>query len=244
MSRAHVDPSLTIALDGPAAAGKSTVGQAIAERLGLLYLDTGAIYRALTVLALDAGIGVEDESAMAALAASTPIEVVPDGAEAAGYRVLAGGRDVTDALRSVAVDRAVSAVSRHAAVRSALLPAQRAIARRHGIVMVGRDIGTVVLPDADLKIYLDASPEERARRRYRERLARGEPATWHEVLDDVRRRDAADARRAVAPLARAEDAAWVDTSEIGIAEAVEALVVLAEAAARRLAAAQALEELE
>jgi len=233
----HTPPAtadLTIALDGPAAAGKSTVGRAIADRLGLLYLDTGAIYRALTVAALDAGIPVGDAAALALLAASTPIDIVPDPAIETGFRVLAAGRDVTDHLRTLEVDRSVSTVSRHAAVRAALLPAQRAIARNHGIVMVGRDIGTVVLPDADLKIYLDASPEERARRRYRERLAHGEPVVWHEILEDVRQRDAKDSQRAVAPLARADDAAWVDTSELSASNVVDALVALAEEVARRL----------
>ena len=230
---------LTIALDGPAAAGKSTVGRALADRLGLLYLDTGALYRALTVAALEAGVPVDDAGALAALAAATPLEVTPDAARPEGYRVLAGGRDVSDRLRTRAVDGAVSAVSRHGAVRAALLPAQRAIADRHGIVMVGRDIGTVVLPDADLKIFLDASPEERARRRFRERLARGEAVRWSDVLEDVTRRDALDRDRAVAPLAEALDAVRVDTTDRPADEVLSALVALAAAAAERRIAAVA-----
>ncbi|MBC7225542.1 MAG: (d)CMP kinase, partial [Anaerolineae bacterium] len=167
----------TIAIDGPAASGKSTIGGLLAKELGYLYLDTGVMYRAVTLEALRAGVDIADEEAVVALAHRLRIEVLPPGPEhrdGRPYTVLADGRDVTWEIRTPEVDAAVSPVSAYPGVREVLTEAQRQIGRRGRVVMVGRDIGTVVLPDADLKIYLDASPEERARRRYLERLDRGE----------------------------------------------------------------------
>ncbi len=216
-----------IALDGPAASGKSTVGRRLAERLGSLCFDTGLLYRAVTVLALREGASTEDEAALAALVGAFPIEIVPDSAGRLGCRVGAGGMDITARLNDPTVDANVSAVSKHAAVRSALLDVQRAIAAGAPVVMLGRDIGTVVLPDADLKLYLDASVAARARRRFRERLARGEPAIYAEVHAAMRKRDARDAGRSLAPLAAATDAVIVDTDRCTLDQVVEHLVALA-----------------
>lgn len=222
---------LTIALDGPVAAGKTSVGRALAERLGYRFLDTGAIYRALTYAALDQGVPVKDGLALGQLARDCSIEVKP-AADAAtvGYRVLVDGCDVTPLLRSASVDGNVSAVSAHPEVRGALITAQRAAAEGGGMVMVGRDIGTVVLPDADLKIFLTASVEERARRRFRERIAAGDPAQWADVHAATAERDARDMGRAEAPLSRAGDAVEIDTDGQSFEAVVERLVLLARAA--------------
>lgn len=217
----------TIALDGPAASGKSSVGRRLAERLGMRCFDTGLLYRALTAAALRAGVAPEDEAGLAALVTAGPIVIEPVPGSATDLRVAIGAAEPAEALHGPAIDARVSAVSRHAALRAALLPPQRGVAARHRVVMLGRDIGTVVLPEADLKIYLDASAEARARRRFRERLARGEPAVYAEVLAATRERDARDAGRAVAPLARAADAVVVDTDPCDLEAVVEHLVALA-----------------
>ncbi len=205
-----------IALDGPAAAGKSTVGRRLAEKIGALYLDTGALYRGLTVVALEQGVDVNDATAIAALARNIPMTVVAAPGSDLGYRVLADGRDITPALRGPEVDRSVSAVSRHRDVRAALLQLQRDLARRGSVVMVGRDVGTVVMPDAELKLFLVAGDEERARRRFRERLRRGYDGTYAEVLSEVRLRDSLDSGRAIAPLVAADNAVVVNTDGCGL----------------------------
>lgn len=209
-----------IAIDGPAAVGKSTVGRMLAERLGYLYFDTGAIYRALTWLALEHGVPVTDGPALAHLAAAYPIVVRPAPDTPAGYRVTAGGRDISDGLRAPAVDAQISAASQHAEVRAALLGAQRAVAAGAAVVMVGRDIGTVVLPDAGLKIFLEATPVERTRRRFRERLRSGEAAVWSAELESTIARDARDRGRANAPLVAAADAIVVNTDDLDAAGVV------------------------
>lgn len=209
----------TIAIDGPAASGKSTIGGLLAERLGYLYLDTGAMYRAVTWAALEDGIDIEDEQAVTEMARGLRIDittpVVDDGRQ---YSVSVDGEQVTWQIRDPEVDRHVSSVSAYAGVRKALTEQQRRIARQGRVVMVGRDIGTVVIPDADLKIYLDASLEVRARRRYLEILERGEEADYESILRDMRRRDSIDSHRQVAPLRAAEDAVRVDTNNLSIAE--------------------------
>jgi cytidylate kinase len=217
-----------IALDGPAAAGKSTVGRRLAARLGHLYLDTGAIYRAVTLAALERGVPVEDAAALTTLARGLDlvVEPAPDPDDPTGYIVRIDGRDVTRRLRGGDVDANVSAVSRHASVRAVLLEMQRAVAAHQGVVMVGRDIGTVVLPDADLKLYLDASAQERARRRYREGLARGEAQRWQDVLAATQARDDRDSGRDVAPLRPAADAVIVSTDGCDLPAVVAHLVAL------------------
>ncbi len=216
----------TIALDGPAASGKSTVGARLAARLGLLCFDTGLLYRALTVLALREDVPPGDAAALADLAAAAAIAVAPDAGHRLGCRVTSRGADLTDALHGAEVDAAVSAVSGHAAVRAALLDTQRRVAEHTGVIMLGRDIGTVVLPDADLKLYLDASPGARARRRFRERLALGEPAAYGDVLRATLERDARDAGRSVAPLAVAADAVVVNTDRCGVEAVVAHLAAI------------------
>lgn len=212
-----------IAIDGPAASGKSTIGAAMAQHLGYLYVDTGVMYRAATWAALDRGIEIGDEAAVTRLTESLQIDVNPpskdDGRQ---YDVWCDGVDVTWAIRSPEVDANVSPVSVYPGVRSALTAQQRRIGLRGHVVMVGRDIGTVVLPEAQLKIYLDASIEERARRRFREVQARGQALqTYEEILEMVKRRDAIDSGRATAPLKPAPDAVIIDSTNLSVADVVE-----------------------
>jgi cytidylate kinase len=205
----------TITIDGPAASGKSTIGGLLAQRLGYVYFDTGVMYRAVTWAALERGIRIEDETGITALAERLAVDVVlPAVDDGRQYTVLADGQDVTWEIRRPEVDRGVSLVSAYPGVRAALTIQQRRIGGKGQIVMVGRDIGTVVLPDADLKIYLDATVDERARRRYGEVVARGEPADYAAVLDSVQRRDQKDSGRALAPLRAAEDAVVLDTTSL------------------------------
>jgi len=218
----------TIAIDGPAASGKSTIGELLARRLGYLYFDTGVMYRAVTWAALDRGISIEDEAAVTALAEELRIDVVPPtGDDGRQYTVLADGVDVTWEIRSPAVNANVSPVSAYPGVRREMVRQQRRVAECGRVVMVGRDIGTVVLPDADLKVYLDASVEERARRRWKEERARGEDSEYETVLASMRRRDEIDGNREASPLRTAEDAVVLDTTDLdieGVMAAVERLI--------------------
>ena len=214
---------MTIAIDGPAASGKSTVGELLAERLDYLFFDTGVMYRAVTWAALERDVSVEDEKAVTALAERLDIVVTdPTGGDGRPYTVLADGLDVTWAIRAPAVDANVSMVSTYRGVRRALVAKQRRIASNQPVVMVGRDIGTVVLPAADLKIYLDASVQERARRRWLEMEARGQGAGYQAVLDSMRRRDRIDSSREISPLRAAQDAVTINTTELDIKEVVDA----------------------
>lgn len=216
-----------IAIDGPAASGKSTLGKRLADALGYLFFDTGVMYRAVTWAALQRGIPIEDEAGVTRLAETAQIDVRPPSREdGRACDVLVDGVDCTWETRRPEVDANVSPVSAYAGVRRALAAQQRRIGLRGRVVMVGRDIGTVVLPEADLKIYLDASPEERARRRYLEILRRGGQADYAEILAGVRRRDQIDSTRAVAPLRPAEDAVILDSDRLDADEVfarVEAL---------------------
>lgn len=212
----------TIAIDGPAASGKSTVGEALAERLNYLYLDTGVMYRAVTWAALERDISIGDEEATTRLAEQIQIKITEatedDGRQ---YTVLVDSVDVTWAIRKPVVDAHVSTVSAHPGVRRALVPKQRRVAIEEPVVMVGRDIGTVVLPDADLKIYLDASVEERAQRRWEEIQERGKKnVDYQHVLESMRRRDRIDSSRDVSPLRAAEDAVIIDTTNLSVGEVV------------------------
>src|SRR5512139_346434 len=224
-------PPTIIAIDGPAASGKSTIAAALARKLNYLYFDTGVMYRAATWAALERGVAISDEAAVTALTESLQIDVKPpsqdDGRQ---YDVLCDGLDVTWAIRSPAVEANVSPVSVYPGVRAALTAQQRRIGLRGHVVMVGRDIGTVVLPEADLKIYLDASAEERARRRHAEKLARGDHSqSYAEVLSIVKQRDAIDSSRLTAPLKPAPDAVIVDSSTLSISEAVACIMELIDA---------------
>lgn len=201
-------PRLVVALDGPASSGKSSVGATAARDLGYRFCDTGLLYRALTGLALRQGVGLGDAAALVPLI--DEVELAADGGGSLS-RVLVDGVDVTDAVRGPDVDRSVSEVSRVPEVRAALLARQRALAAPGGIVMAGRDIGTVVLPQADLKIFLDASAGERARRRAEERGLAPGSAEAAAILADLRRRDELDRNRPVAPLRAADDATVIAT---------------------------------
>lgn len=204
-----------IAIDGPAGSGKSTVAESIARRLGLPRLDTGAMYRAVTLLALRSGTSVEDGDELARLARRMELDV--------GERVVSDGEDVTSEIRTPAVDEAVSAVAAHPALRAELVKRQRRWAAEHdGAVVEGRDIGTVVFPDADLKVYLTADPVERARRR---QLQREEPSSRGVAdagaLFEIERRDAKDAGRPVSPMKVAENAMVLDSTHLSVEEVVE-----------------------
>lgn len=207
-------PSI-IAIDGPAASGKSTLGRRLADELGYLFFDTGVMYRAITWLALQRGVDVNDETAVTLLAETAQIDVAsPSQEDGRACDVLADGQDITWETRRREVDANVSVVSAYAGVRKALSEQQRRIGKRGRVVMVGRDIGTVVLPEADLKVYLDATADERARRRYDEVRARGENPDYQEILDKVIQRDHIDSTRAVAPLRPAEDAVILDSDRL------------------------------
>ena len=216
-----------IAIDGPAASGKSTLGQKLAQALGYLYFDTGVMYRAVTWLALNQGLEISDEAAITQLAESTPIDVRPPSVkDGRAYDVILDTQDITWEIRSAEVEAHVSPVSAYAGVRKALSAQQRRIGMRGEVVMVGRDIGTVVLPNADIKIYLDASVEERARRRYEELRQRGEPADYETILQAMRRRDQIDSNRQVAPLSAADDAFILCSDGLDIEQVLERALAL------------------
>jgi cytidylate kinase len=219
-------PSI-IAIDGPAASGKSTIGLRLANALEYIFFDTGVMYRAITWLALERGIAVQDEDAVSALAEETQIDVAPASkSDGRACDVLVDGRDITWETRSRKVDENVSIVAAYPRVRKALSRQQRRIGQRGTIVMVGRDIGTVVLPDADLKIYLDATAEERARRRYDEIVARNGEANYDAILKRVIERDRIDSTRDVAPLKVAEDAVVLDSDKLSADEVFEQILAL------------------
>ena len=219
-------PSI-IAIDGPAASGKSTIGLRLAEALGYIFFDTGVMYRAITWLALARGIDVHDEAAVTALAEETQIDVAPASQpDGRACDVLVNGRDVTSETRTRKVDANVSIVAAYQGVRKALSQQQRRVGQRGKVVMVGRDIGTVVLPEADLKIYLDATAEERARRRYDEIIAQGGKTDYEGILKRVMERDRIDSTRAVAPLKAAEDAIVLDSDQLTADEVFEQILAL------------------
>jgi cytidylate kinase len=207
-------PSI-IAIDGPAASGKSTLGFRLAETLGYLFFDTGVMYRAVTWAVIERNVNAKDEAAVTSLAEQVVIDVrSPSAADGRACDVLIDGRDATWEVRKPEVEAYVSVVAAYRGVRKALSAQQRRIGLRGQVVMVGRDIGTVVLPEADLKIYLDASAEIRAKRRYDEVIHRGGSADYDAILDNVRERDRIDSTRAVAPLAAAEDAIRLDSDSL------------------------------
>ncbi len=215
MNNLKNQPPSIIALDGPAASGKTTVGRRLAETLGYLFFDTGIMYRAVTWIALDHDMDAGDEALITQMAQSAQIDIRPPSQnDGRACDVIIRGRDVTWDIRSGDVEAKVSAVSAYPGVRKALSEQQRRIGMRGKVVMVGRDIGTVVLPEADLKVYLDASAEERARRRYDELLERGKQADYEDLLKKMIERDRIDSTRAVAPLRPAEDAVVINTDEL------------------------------
>lgn len=216
-----------IALDGPAASGKSTLGRKLADTLGYLFFDTGIMYRAITLIALELDMNLHDETAVTELARNTQIEIRPPSKEdGRAFDIIVGTKDITWDVRRGDVDANVSKVSAYAGVREALSEQQRRIGLRGKVVMVGRDIGTVVLPEADLKIYLDASAEQRAKRRYDELVARSEKADYDEILKKVIERDHIDSTRAVAPLRPAEDAVIIDSDKMDVEQVFTQVIAL------------------
>jgi cytidylate kinase len=222
---------LVIAIDGPAGAGKSTVAKLVAKRLGYLYVDTGAMYRAVALKALRLGMDIGDPVTMAMLAQATDIQLLsqPDGS----VQVVLDGEDVTEVIRMPEVSEAASIVSAHEGVREALVAKQRVLAESGGVVMEGRDVQTVIVPDAEVKVFLTASLEERARRRWQELRQRGtEEVPYEQVLRELRERDERDQRRAIAPLRKAPDAVEIDTTNLPPEVIVERIVDLVRACQR------------
>uniref|UniRef100_A0A7C5VVL6 Cytidylate kinase n=1 Tax=Thermomicrobium roseum TaxID=500 RepID=A0A7C5VVL6_THERO len=216
-----------VAIDGPAGSGKSTVGAEVARRLGALYFDTGVVYRTLALVASEQGILPDDAERLAQLAQTLSLRVGPPSVDDGRlYDVWLDGRDVTWAIRSPEIDRLASLVSAHPPVRQALLRLQRELARNGRVVMAGRDIGTVVMPDAPVKIWLHASLEERARRRQRDLAKRGIVQSLDELIAELAERDRRDATRAVAPMRPADDAIIIDTDNRSIEEVVEAILAI------------------
>lgn len=211
-----------IAIDGPAASGKSTLAFKLADFIGYICLDTGVMYRAVAWATLQEGIDPADESRVSQLAESMRIDVKPPTVkDGRNYDVIANGTDVTWLIRTPEVDAAVSAVSAYPRVRTAMTDQQRRLGRQGGVIMAGRDIGTVVFPDADLKIFLVASAQERAKRRYQEKICRGETASYEQILHAIQARDQDDSNRTIAPLKKAPDAIEIDSDGLSIDEVFE-----------------------
>lgn len=223
---------MIIAIDGPAGSGKSTVAKRVAERLGFHYLDTGAMYRAVAFRALEDGVALDDGSSLAAIARRDEITFGHEDGAALPSQVFIGGDDVTTSIRDPRVDEAVSPVASAPLVREAMVAQQRHIAETGDIVVEGRDIGTVVFPDAEVKVYLTASPEERARRRTAQQAASGVEVDVAGVKEAIIRRDEIDSTRDHSPLTAADDAVRLDTTGLSIDEVVEAIVSLAREARR------------
>jgi CMP/dCMP kinase len=217
------DKRLIIAIDGPAGAGKSTLAKRVAEKLGYLYINTGAIYRAVALWALRLNVELKDMHRLEQLAKEARIDLTPDG------RVLLNGEDVSEAIRELPVSEAASKVSAVPGVRRALLGLQRSMAEKTSVVMEGRDIGTVVFPEAHVKIFLDANPEERARRRTLELQDDGQPHDQRSIASNLRKRDERDRQRKEAPLVQAPDAELVDTTGLSLDQVEEIVLRLVRA---------------
>lgn len=213
----------SVAIDGPAGAGKSTIAKAAAKALGFVYLDTGAIYRTVAWHITMLGIGPKDTDHVPALLNDANIEIrfLEDG-----QHMILNGKDVTGEIRTPEIGACAAQVAAQPAVRDFLLDLQRDLAKTHSIIMDGRDIGTVVLPQASLKIYLTASAEVRARRRYEEYLEKGQPAVYEQVLADQKQRDYDDMHRKIAPLKQAKDAVLLDTTELSLEASIDAVISL------------------
>jgi len=221
-----MDHPALIAIDGPAASGKSTIAEKLAALLGYLYFDTGVMYRAVTLAAMQRLPDLSDEAAVTALANEIDIDVRPPSKPGRMYDVLLDGMDVTREIRTKELESYVSQISAYAGVRTAMVEQQRRIGRRGKTVMVGRDIGTVVFPEAEVKIYLDASVEERARRRFEEVRKRGDETSYLEILSAMQKRDEIDSTRAVAPLRPAIDAVIVSTDGLSIDQVVDKVIAV------------------
>ncbi|HEY6189002.1 MAG TPA: (d)CMP kinase [Pyrinomonadaceae bacterium] len=212
---------MIIAIDGPSGAGKSTLGRMIARELNMLYLDTGAMYRAVALAVIESGVSAADKDEVARVAQSAEINLAGDPDS---LRVTLDGHDISDKIRTEEVSHAASVISAIGGVRRALVERQRQMGRRGSVVLDGRDIGTVVFPDADIKFFLTAAPEERASRRYEEDRLRERNVTFEETLADINTRDQRDSTRADSPLAIAEDAVVIDSTELSIADVFERMM--------------------
>ncbi len=212
---------LTIAIDGPSGAGKSTVGRTLAERLGYLYVDTGAMYRAVALKVKERPSLLEDEAELSALVSSLRIRFVRKGGQTL---VFCDGEDVTSLIRSPEISRLASEVSKRRVVREALVRKQREMGKGGGVILEGRDIGTVVFPDADIKFYLDADRKERGRRRFKELVDQGIEVDFNETLREVEQRDFNDMNRSLSPLRKAEDAIFIDSTGRTVEEVVEEMI--------------------
>ena len=214
---------VSVAIDGPAGAGKSTLARRLAAQLGYIYVDTGAMYRAVGLYALRAGQDPKDNAAVEGLLPQISLRLdCPDGEQ----HIYLNGEDVSSAIRTEQAGMAASAVGANPAVRAILLETQRQMARTQNVLMDGRDIGTVVLPDAAVKIFLTASPEARAARRWKEYQEKGQQVSYEQVLEDVRQRDYQDTHREAAPLRQAEDAVLLDTSELDFEQSLAAMAAI------------------
>ena len=211
--------TVNIAIDGPAGAGKSTIAKMVSKELGYIYVDTGALYRTIALYLTENDIADEDIDEASLEKADVSLRFI-DGAQ----RVFLGDRDVSDMIRTPEISMAASRTSAIPAVRAYLFETQQKIARENNVIMDGRDIGTVVLPDADVKIFLTASAEERANRRYKELLEKPDCPTYQEILDDIIKRDYQDMHRKTAPLKQAEDAVLVDTTKLNLEESAAAII--------------------
>lgn len=223
---------MNIAIDGPASAGKSTIAKKVAEKMGYIYLDTGAMYRTLTYAALSTGGDLHDEEALNKLLQGIRISFSTAGNEM--QHVFLNDEDVTELIRSDEVTQNVSLVASFAKVREEMVARQKSIAQSGGVVMDGRDIGTVVLPDAEVKIFMTATAEERALRRYKENTAKGMSASLEELTEDMKRRDHLDSTRKISPLKKADDAIILDSTHLDIDEVVKRILSIIEATIKPL----------
>jgi len=226
-------PRVRVAIDGPAGVGKTTSAKALASRLGYLYLDTGAMYRALALAAMRGRVSVDDAEGAGDLASITAVTMTPDAE--GGVKVLLDGLDVTASIRTPDISDGASRISVHRGVRERMVALQQALAADGGVVMEGRDIGTRVMPDAEVKIFLTALAEERARRRHREMILRGEATPFETVLEQIRERDARDTEREVDPLRPAADAIRIDGTNLSLNEQVDAIEAVVRKIQRELA---------
>ncbi len=221
MVKTSKEKKLTIAIDGPSGAGKSTVAKSLAKRLGYVYIDTGAMYRSVALRAKERGISPEDKLALSQLASSLRITFVTDGEQT---HVLCNEKDVTEAIRTPEISRLASTISKQKELREVLVQMQREMGREGGVILEGRDIGTVVFPDAEVKFYLDAVGEERVKRRYHEMIEKGMKVDFKETLEELMQRDHHDMHRDHSPLKKAEDAMFIDTTHWSVKEVVAKMV--------------------
>lgn len=216
---------IIVAIDGPSGSGKSTVAKCLAGKLGYMYIDTGAMYRAVALQAKRDNIDINDSAALIRLCESVKLEFVPDNG---GLRTILNGEDVSEAIRTPEMSMAASDISARKEVRQALLSLQRRMGENGGVVLEGRDVGTVIFPNAEAKFFLDASLEERGKRRYKELAAKGMNVSLEQTVEDVRKRDINDSSREIAPLKMADDAVLVDSTNIGVEEVVGKMIEVVE----------------